>query len=283
MAYTVDASEVAARFPDYQFVSALTPSAQKAAFHVRDQDGRDLCLKLISPEYEIDRVSREIAALQQLTHQNVVALVEYTFSSKPDEKLHYIVEEFIEGADLAEHLEPGVPWELERVAHFFAQLCDGLDALREARVVHRDLKPHNIRVQLDDTPVLIDFGLARHLSLPDITNTEDGAAIGTPAYFAPEQFTGTKRDIDHRTDLFALGVLVYQALLGRHPFYTGEEEYGELREKICEGQVHFAAEDFLALPRTWQVILKRLMAKSRAKRFAKANQVASFLRNVGGP
>src|ERR1019366_6588709 len=102
---------------------------------------------------------------------------------------------------------------------FFAALCDGLSALKQEGIVHRDIKPENIRVKPSGAPVIIDFGLARHLSLPDLTQTVEGAAIGTPLYFAPEQFDGTKHDIDHRTDLFALGILLFEALTGEHPFY----------------------------------------------------------------
>ena len=97
MAYVVDIKDAEKNFPDYSFVRALTPSEQKAAFHVKDKSGADLCLKLISPNYERDRFDREILALQAINHPNVVKLIEYTFSSKPGQQRHYIVEEFVEG------------------------------------------------------------------------------------------------------------------------------------------------------------------------------------------
>jgi serine/threonine-protein kinase len=115
---------------------------------------------------------------------NVVKLHEYVYASKAGEQLHYIVEEFVEGDDLTVHLVDGKPWSIDRVVTFFSALFDGLTALRNAGVVHRDLKPANIRVRVDGSPVIVDFGVARHMGLPDLTKTSIGAKVGTPAYFA---------------------------------------------------------------------------------------------------
>lgn len=95
MPFNVDIKDAEKMFPDYKFVRPLTPSEQKAAFHVKDKAGTDLCLKMIAPNYERDRLDREIQALQDITHPNVVKLIEYTFSSKAGSQRHYIVEEFI--------------------------------------------------------------------------------------------------------------------------------------------------------------------------------------------
>jgi serine/threonine-protein kinase len=130
--------------------------------------------------------------------------------------------------------------------------------------------------------VIIDFGLARHLGLPDLTLTAEGAAIGTPLYFAPEQFVGTKRDIDHRTDLFALGILIYQAITGNHPFRAAATGIPALQKAICDGEDHFGQDRFKALPLRWQVLLRSVLARARAKRPATAGQVASLLVKLKG-
>jgi serine/threonine protein kinase len=148
--------------------------------------------------------------------------------------------------------------------------------------VHRDLKPSNIRVRADRSPVIIDFGLARHLDLPDLTRTAEGAAIGTPLYFSPEQFRGTKHDIDHRTDLFALGILVYQALVGRHPFWEAGMTFQQLDDAISTSEKFLMVTEFKRLPRQWQLIVGRLLAKERANRPQDAAQVASIFRKIGG-
>jgi|ERR1035441_335280 serine/threonine-protein kinase len=270
-------------FPEYTFVRALTPSMQKAAFHVRNAQGDDLCLKIISPDYERDRLDREIQALQILNHPNVVKLIEYTFSSKSGKQLHYVVEEFVDGKDLKDILLPGQPWTPSEVSAFFGAVCDGLSALKDRGIVHRDIKPENIRVRPNGMPVLIDFGLARLLNLPDITQTALGAAIGTPLYFAPEQFDGTKYDIDHRTDLFALGILLYEALTGERPFYRSSmTTQAQLRQSVCESDVHLARDSFVKLDPKWKILVARLLEKDRSKRPAHAGQVGTILRKLGG-
>lgn len=281
MAFEVSIETARAEFPDYEFVSALTPSAQKAAFRVVDADGNTLCLKIISPDYTMARLQREIQALQSINHPNVVKLKEYTFSSKPGEHRHYLIEEFVDGADLSEALRPGEPWPLDKAARFFASLADGLAALDNVGIVHRDLKPHNIRVRPDGSPVIIDFGLARHLTLPDLTRTTEGAGFGTPAYFAPEQWVGTKHDIDHRTDLFAFGILVYEATVGRHPFCQHEMTEQQLREAICESSGHLEHDGFKTLPKKWRLLISRLLARERGKRSRTASQIAKILRRIG--
>lgn len=280
MPFEVPIEDARADFPVYTFDAPLTPSEQKAAFKVRDAEGNVLCLKIISPDYSMDRLQREIEALQSIDHPNVVQLREYTFSSRPNMRRHFILEEFIEGTDLADAL--GAAWPSEQVVGTFAPLCDGLEALRRVNVVHRDLKPQNIRLRPNGSPVIIDFGLARHLDLPDITLTIQGARIGTPCYFAPEQFDGTKRDIDHRTDLFALGILLYEALTGSHPFWRAGMGMNALRDAICDDRACLATPEFQALDKHWRLLVSRLLDANRGRRPNSAARVATLIRTIGG-
>lgn len=283
MPYIVSIADAEKMFPDYTFIRALTPSEQKAAFHVKDKhSGSDLCLKLIAPSYERDRFDREIQALQTIDHPNVVKLIEYTFSSKTGQQRHYIIEEFIDGEELQKRLITGTAWDVKEVATFFATLCEGLFALRQYEIVHRDLKPANILIRRDGSPVIIDFGLARHLSLPDLTQTVEGAGFGTPRYFAPEQFDGTKHDIDHRTDLFALGILMYEALTGEAPFYNTKMTIrDQLRQAVCESSIHLSRPSFQNLESKWKTLLARLLEKERVKRPLDARQVGAILKKLG--
>lgn len=226
-------------------------------------------------------MSREIQALQEINHPNVVRLIAYTRSLQVGNQKHYMVEEFIEGNDLSVVLRSG-SHTLSDVARLFAGLSEGLSALADHNIVHRDLKPSNVRVKTDGTPVIIDFGLARLLTRPDLTPTPQGAAIGTLMYFSPEQCRGTRHDIDHRTDLFALGIMLYEALIGQHPFYIGSMTDSQLRDAICESNNCFNNPKFVALPPPWKILVKKLLSKERVMRPRKAHQVAAILRKIGG-
>lgn len=282
MPFVVPIADAQAEYPEYQFISALTPSEQKAAFHVKDKQGQDLCLKIIAPNYSLDRLQREILALQAINHANVVGLREYTYSTTPGRQRHYMIEEFIEGEDLSGRLQSGSQWTTKDASKFFAALLDGLAALQSESIVHRDLKPSNIRVRPDGSPVIIDFGLARHLDMVALTRTSEGAAIGTPIYFAPEQFNGTKHDIDHRTDIFAVGVMLYQAMVGQHPFWRPSMTRQQLSDAVSNSKDYLNVPAFNSLPREWKLIISRLLEKERAKRPQGAAQVATILRKIGG-
>lgn len=282
MPFTVPIKDAQADFPEYKFLQALTPSEQKAAFHVQNADGQDLCLKIIAPNYSVDRIQREIIALQTLNHPNVVRLKEYTYSSTPTQQRHYMIEDFIEGDDLADRLVADVSWSREDVTNFFVPLSEGLNALYEAKIVHRDLKPNNIRVRPDGSPVIIDFGYARHLDKSDITLTAQGAAIGTPIYFAPEQFSGTKREIDHRTDIFAIGIIMYQALTGHHPFAQPHQTYQQLSDAICNSDGYLNTTEYNNLPKEWRLLLSKLLEKERGKRIQNAKLICTILQKIGG-
>ncbi len=271
-----------ALYPDYKFIRALRPSAQKAAFHVKDKTGTDLCFKIISPACSVERVSREIEALMIIQHPNVVKLAGYLRELKPGRSDHYMIEEFIEGIDLEEELSDNLRWSGSYISEFFSQLCDGLAELHKHKIVHRDLKPANILMRSEDfSPVIIDFGLARLLSKPALTKTEQGAALGTPLYFAPEQWEGSKHDIDHRTDLFAVGLMLYKALTGEHAFFVENQELSELQEAVCKSQAFEDNATFKSRGGKWQLITKKLLEKERGRRPNSAEKVAQILRSLG--
>jgi len=264
-------------YHEFTFISALTPGAQKAAFHVQ-RNGEDFCLKIIAPAYGIDRLEREIIALENLSHPNIVHLVEHFNSTVDGQRRHYILEEYVDGKDLDAHL--GSPWSRNRVSNVFSSLCDGLSEIGNHNIVHRDLKPSNIRIRTSGEPVIVDFGVARLLDMTSLTDTPQGAAIGTPPYFAPEQFIGTKYDIDHRTDLFTLGVLIYQAVTGNHPFFQAGMKNRQLQDAVCTSETYKIAPSFAALPGQWQQIINKLLAKSKIDRPYNARQVGKILRSL---
>jgi len=280
MVFQLSIQEAALQHPDYEFVSALTPSAQKAAFHVR-RDGQDFCLKVIAPNQNLERVQREVLAMQTIEHPNVANILEYEYSARGGETRHFLVEEYIDGSDLSDRLTSGEPWAIDDLKRVFVPLAEGLEALAVNRIVHRDLKPSNVRVRATGDPVIIDFGLARMLDMESMTGTAEGARLGTPRYFSPEQLRGTKRDIDHRTDLYAFGVMLYEAAVGRHPTLAqAPRTFDELDRAICESETYLAEDNFTQLPRTAQLLIRRLLEKERARRPNRASLVASLLSGI---
>lgn len=279
MPYVVDLVEAKQKYPQFQFIAAMTPSEQKSAFHVVDESGTHLCLKLISPTSELERVQREVQAMTKLDHPNVVKMVKYHFSSSGGLAEHYVLEEFVAGSDLKKSMT-GSSWELKAAVKTVSQIASGLEAMHAHRLVHRDLKPENIRLTPEGNLVIIDLGLARHLAEVDLTATADGGAIGTPLYFAPEQFSGTKRDIDQRTDLFALGVILFELMVGSHPFYQAGDAFSELRDKVCAPRTNFPKLDSAHVPIQLKMLLQKLLARERVDRPARADIVKRILEKI---
>ncbi|MBM7845371.1 serine/threonine protein kinase [Herpetosiphon giganteus] len=276
--YIVPLEEAQKLYPDYTFIKALTPSAQRAAFHVRDEKGIDLCLKIIHDNDDDERLRREIGALYDMNHKNLAKLIIYENSVRYGVQRHYLVEHFIDGCDFTETLSKA-PLSLDNIIHIFSQLCDGLSVLNDKGIVHRDLKPSNIRINKNNDPVIIDFGVARHLRLPDLTSTQRGADIGTPLYFAPEQTRGNRREIEHRTDLFALGIILYEAAVGTHPF---ADIPGDLYQNIQLSTAYLMNPDYINLPPLLKIIIKKLLEKERINRPMNAGQVKLLLQKLGG-
>lgn len=164
------------------------------------------------------RFLTEARAVNQINHPNIVDV--FGFGKLPDGRL-YCVMELLEGMSLSEFLKRYGTQTVSAVVTLLEPLADAIDAAHARGVVHRDLKPDNILlVEGDDgriVPKLIDFGVAKLLlNDGDPSATQQGAVIGTPGYMSPEQCRGL--DIDSRTDIYALGVIAYQMITGRHPF-----------------------------------------------------------------
>jgi eukaryotic-like serine/threonine-protein kinase len=275
MAFDVDVKEASRLFQEFTFVERLTLSAHKAAFYVKDEAGRDLCLKIISPDMNIERLSREVQALFKISHPNVVNIVKYNYLITRAENKHYIVEDFIEGYDLDGYLSRQN--DTSNILTCFSKICGGLQAVHGQKIVHRDLKPQNIRVRPDGTPVIIDFGISRHLDEPDLTRTTDGAKIGTPKYFSPEQILGNKRDIEYRTDFFAIGVMMYEFIVGRHPFYNPGMAFSDFYNAVCQSESCLKDPDFLKLDNKIQFIISRFLKKSIIERPFDADKAVKLI------
>jgi len=212
----------------------------------------------------VERFYREARAAGSLTHPNIVTV----FKVGVDNNRHYIAMEYLEGETLRNRLQIGGPLAFSQAVEICARICDALDYSHQHGVVHRDVKPDNIQILPDGTAKLTDFGIARLGSEPGITQA--GQVFGTPSYMSPEQIAG--RPVDRRTDIFAMGVLLYELLTGRKPF-TGDSVV-----TITYNIVNLEPMPPPGVPPYIQQIIRRAMAKAPEQRYPTAADMARELR-----
>ena len=214
------------------------------------------------------RFEREARAISALNHPNICTL----YDIGPD----YLVMELVEGRSLADRLKQG-PLSPNQVLQYGAQITDALTTAHAQGIIHRDLKPGNIM----ETPKgikLLDFGLAKYATTTlfgdaHTTLTEQGAVLGTPAYMAPEQLEG--RDCDARTDIFALGLVLFEMATGSRAFVGSSQ--AQLMYQILDGEPAF---EKLA-PLEFRRIVERCLAKDSGKRWQSASDVKLALEDIG--
>ena len=212
-------SQLAKLFPSLEIIKLIGAGGMGAVYKAR-QTGLDrvVALKVLPEEFGHDhkfalRFTREARTLAKLSHPNIVSVFE--FGNVED--TYYFLMEYVEGTTLREGIRAG---ELapEHALAIVPQLCDALQYAHDKGVIHRDIKPENILMGVDGTVKVADFGLARILGNDGqqdfLTGTHQ--VMGTPRYMAPEQFAGTRR-VDHRADIYSLGVVIYEMLTGELP------------------------------------------------------------------
>ncbi|HEX8436898.1 MAG TPA: serine/threonine-protein kinase [Archangium sp.] len=207
----------------------------------------------------VSRFRREALALAAFRHQNIVTL--YDLVDKND--VLFMVMEFVDGPTLHELIKEG-PLPPEVGAAVGARIAGALEHAHFRRIIHRDLKPANVMLTKSGDVKLMDFGVAKDVSLEALT--AQGMAVGTPSYMSPEQVTGAP--VDGRTDLFALGVLLYEALTGARPFLGRTS--GEVFARIRDGEYTPLSRVAPHVPKPLADIVKRALEVRPENRFPHA-------------
>jgi eukaryotic-like serine/threonine-protein kinase len=264
----------------YRITGKLGEGGMGVVFRARDdQLQRDLAIKLLSAGLVGDSVARarllrEARAAASLNHPNICTIYEVGEA----EGQVYIAMELVDGRPLSQLLQSG-PLPYEQVLRIGHQLADAVGHAHERGVVHRDLKSLNVIVTPDGRCKVLDFGLARRL--PDETAeatvqtalTEDGAIVGTPAYMAPEQLRG--QTVDARSDVWALGVMLYEIASGIRPF-AGKTAF-EVTSAILSQQPTPLP---VKTPIAFQAVIERCLEKEPQKRYADATELRSELDSI---
>ena len=226
---------------------------------------RGLALKTIrSQMLDEDRLGMfkaEFETMTQLRHPNIASVFDFEAASESDDYLFTL--EFVAGRDIYDATR-GADW--TRVVELLVQVCRALAYMHSREVVHFDLKPANVLLTEDEVVKVLDFGLAG-------ARAEQGSAFGTPSYMAPELAQGG--EIDHRADLYCLGIMAYQLLTGRLPF-EGDSAI-TLAYHHCYSDLEFDEEYEASLPMWLRAIVERLCAKEPADRFRTANAVIAAI------
>ncbi len=215
------------------------------------------------------RVQAEARAAARLAHPNVVAV----FDTGLHEGHPFIVMERLDGRTLGDELAAG-PMAQERAREIGLQVLSALSAAHASGLVHRDVKPGNILAALEGTWKVTDFGIAKSLE-GDATVTRTGELLGTPAYLAPERLEGMAAT--SASDLYSVGVVLYEALAGRRPF-DGDDPWA-IAMRVREGDFEPLRDAAPHVDRGLADALERAMAREPAKRFLDADQMATALRD----
>jgi eukaryotic-like serine/threonine-protein kinase len=188
-------------------------SVFKAQSAISPNRSIEVALKIYSPDQLAERTDREVAALRRLNSPNLVRLHDSGRISLRGEDCIYVATDFIQGRVLSDLIQAG-PLSIRQAARIGTEIAGAIDLLWSERIVHRDIKPPNIMVRNSGSSVLIDLGVARHLSLDSLTAA--GMTWGTAGYMSPEHAMA-RRQLSCKADVFSLGIVLQQCILGRHP------------------------------------------------------------------
>ena len=221
------------------------------------RDGEDLAV----------RFQDEIRAAGKLVHPNIIIV----YDTGEDEETAYVAMEYVEGDTLENLIQRKIRFSREQIIDIFGQICDGLAYTHRRGIVHRDLKPSNIMLVKGKRVKITDFGISKAIGASSSLLKHTSILLGTPRYMSPEQITG--REVDGRSDLFSLGIILYQLLTGESPF-QGDNISTLLFNIVNKNPIPPSQVD-PAVPPVYDEVITKALAKDPGKRYPTASD---FLR-----
>jgi TolB-like protein len=269
----------------YEIVASIGAGGMGEVYRARDAKlGREVALKVLPAEMAHDperlgRFHREAKALAQLDHPNIVTI----HSVEECDGVHFLTMQLVVGQSL-DCVIPVAGLPLDRIVEIATALGDALAAAHDKAIVHRDLKPANVMVTSEGRVKVLDFGLAKDVrpagsgdaTLTSASQTQVGVVMGTPAYMSPEQTTG--RPLDHRTDIFSLGVVLHEMATGRRPFEGTSS--AELVSAILRDTPLPVTDARPDLPGDLARIIRRCLEKDPSHRVQTARDVSNEFRDL---
>ena len=260
----------------YLVIEELGKGGMGRVYKVLDQEiNEKVSLKLIKPEIAadretIDRFQNEIKITRRITHKNVCRM--YHLGREKD--TYYITMEFIRGENLKKMIRMTKAMSLETTLNIAQQVCHGLIEAHRLGIVHRDLKPQNIMIDEDGDARIMDFGIASSIETKGATLP--GMMIGTPEYMSPEQIDGG--EIDARSDIYSLGIIIYEMLTGKTPF-SGETPWS-VAFKHKNELPHDPRELNPGIPESMSHVILKCLEKQKARRYQSAEELLTALASI---
>ncbi|OGD23195.1 MAG: hypothetical protein A2Y69_07280 [Candidatus Aminicenantes bacterium RBG_13_59_9] len=260
----------------YQIIEELGKGGMGSVYRAIDKKlNEEVALKLIRPEIAsdrmtLDRFSNEIKIVRKIVHRNVSRM----YHLSEEKGIHYITMEYVPGEDLRRMLRMSKRMEIGTAISIARQVLEGLAEAHRLGVVHRDLKPGNIMIDQEGQVRILDFGIAR--AIKSEGPTEVGLIIGTPEYMSPEQVEG--REVDPRSDLYSLGVILFEMVTGRvpfeadTPFAVGVKHKSEKPPDPRQINAH--------IPEDLNSLILKCLEKDGAKRYQSAEELLSALAKI---
>ncbi len=263
----------------YEVVKQLGKGAMGVVYLGKDpRINRTTAIKTFQFPEEVDpdqtqelkkRFFQEAESAGTLAHPNIVTI----YDAGEENDLAYIAMEFLQGHDLTRYTKPDALLDMPRAVSYAADVADALDYAHQKGIVHRDIKPANVMLLDSGVVKITDFGIAR---ITASSQTQTGVVKGTPHYMSPEQISGQK--VDGRSDIFSLGVMLYQLLSGRTPF--SGDNMAALMHQIMNVPQHDPREYNPKIPKALVQILDKALQKNRDERYQSAAELARHLRIV---
>jgi serine/threonine protein kinase/predicted Zn-dependent protease len=260
----------------YQIIEELGKGGMGKVYKAQDTEIKDkVALKLLKPEIAadkktIERFQNELRFARKISHRNVCRM----YDLNKEEGTYYITMEYVPGEDLKNSIIRMGPLSAGKAIFIAKQVCEGLAEAHELGVVHRDLKPQNIMIDRKGNARIMDFGIARSITGKGITGA--GVMIGTPEYMSPEQVEG--KEVDQRSDIYSLGVILYEMVTGRVPF-EGDTPLSIAVKHKTETPKE-PRELNTQIPEELSRVILRCMEKDKEKRYQSAGEVSSELTNI---